>query len=224
MRIINRKIFIILKILYLLTLLVFLTIVVSRPQYYPHDGNLLISGLIQGGMIEAILFLTSIVLIHNLKWKLSFILGMVGCVIFGLDILFYRFVSSLNYEPGLQDLNLITFLYFICWAIILTINILFISAQPSKKVYENYNLKKEVLDLSTKFTRLEVRGISEKLDKDPILVLNLIKNMLKNKEVYGEYFESTKTITFDQQANINEIDQLLSKFSKFEEKKIDKKI
>ncbi|MFW9936796.1 MAG: hypothetical protein ACFFD5_04060 [Candidatus Thorarchaeota archaeon] len=224
MRIINRKIFIILKILYLLTLLIFLTIVVSKPQYYPYDGNLLIIGLIQGGMIEAILFLTSIVLIHNLKWRFSFILGMVGCVIFGLDILFYRFVSSLNYKPGLQDSNLITFLYLICWAIILTINILYISAKPSKNIYGNYDLKKEILDLSTKFTRLEVRGISEKLDKDPILVLNLIKNMLKNKEVYGEYFESTKTITFDQQANIDEIDQLLSKFSKFEEKKIEKKI
>lgn len=216
--------FIILKILYLLTILVFLTIVVSKPQYSWGDEIYIITGLIGGGIIEAIVFLTSIFLIHNLKWKHSFISGIAGCVIFGLNILFYRFVSSFNYEPGLQDANLIVFLYFICLAIILTINILFISAKPSKKIHENFDLKKEILDLSTKFTRLEIKGISEKLNKNPILVLDLIKNMLKNEEVYGEYFESTKTITFDQQANIKEIDFLLSKFSEFEEKEIDKKI
>jgi hypothetical protein len=225
---INRKLFIILKIIYLLTVLVFITSTLNSPQF---AGRIPIS-LFIGGIAEALLFLISIIFIHSLKWKLSFLTGILGCVIFGLNISYYRFISGWNYYYyylfsieiyNLEPLFSNTLLYFICWCLFLVVNISLILAKPSDKIYNNYDLKKEVLDLSTKFTRLEVRAISEKLNKDPILVLNLIKNMLENKEVYGEYFESTKTITFDQQANINEIDQLLAQFSEFEEKKIDKK-
>ena len=212
MRLINRKLFIILKVLYLLTLLVFLASLVAQPQC-AILGN---TGLIQGGMIEAILFLTSIILIHNLKWKLSFITGMIGCLVFGLDILFYFFISGWNYFP--QNIFTYTLIYTVCLIIIFLINIALIATKPSKDIHIYQHLKKEIIDLSTKFTRLEIRAISEKLNKDPLLIVYLITNMVDNREVYGEYFRSTKTVTFDQQMNINEIDQLLARFTEIDKK------
>ena len=221
MNIINRKLFIILKILYLLVLIVFLVLTFISPE----DAILGGPGLIQGGVIEAMLFLSSLTLIHNLKWKISFIAGILGCFIFGLDILFYRFISGLNYYSsyvmgGLDQLYFFSFVYLTCWGILLIVNILLLFTRPSKRID---NLKTQILDLSTKFTRLTIGSISEKLNKDPILVKNIINTMVENKEVYGEYFDITKTITFDQQANINEIDQLLSKFTESEDNQLHKK-
>ncbi len=43
-----------------------------------------------------------------------------------------------------------------------------------------------------------------------------MKKMLKNGEIYGEYFVRTKSLAFDQQANINEIDELIDLYKQWE--------
>ncbi len=45
--------------------------------------------------------------------------------------------------------------------------------------------------------------------------------MIKNKEIYATYFESSKSVAFDQQANINEIDKLMSVYNEWEEKEFE---
>ena len=56
--------------------------------------------------------------------------------------------------------------------------------------------------LGTKFTRLEIKEIKEKSDvKSTDLIVVVIKIMIKNKEIYGEYFSSSRSIAFDQSAN-----------------------
>ena len=85
-------------------------------------------------------------------------------------------------------------------------------------------IKKLVLELGIKFTRLEIREIGEKssIDNEDIII-EVVKDMIKNKEIYAEYFSSSKAIAFDQQANIEEIDKLMTTYKEWEEKEVGKK-
>jgi len=85
-------------------------------------------------------------------------------------------------------------------------------------------IKKTILDLGTKFARIQIVEISEVSEiVDEKLIISTVKDMIKNKEIYAKYFESSKSIAFDQQANIEEIDKLISIYKDWEEKKIGKK-
>ncbi len=95
-----------------------------------------------------------------------------------------------------------------------------------KVVVSNLSLKikKTVLNLGTKYTRLEIREIAEKcaIDNED-LITKIVKDMINNKEIYAEYFSSSNSISFDQQANINEIDKLMKKYDEWEKKSLSKK-
>ena len=85
-------------------------------------------------------------------------------------------------------------------------------------------IKKLVLELGTKFTRLEIREIDEKSSiDDEDIIIEVVKDMIKNKEIYADYFSSSKAIAFDQQANIEEIDNLMAIYKEWEDKKVSKK-
>lgn len=85
-------------------------------------------------------------------------------------------------------------------------------------------IKKTILDLGTKFARIQIVEISEVSEiVDEKLIISTVKDMIKNKEIYAKYFESSKSIAFDQQANIEEIDKLMSIYKDWEEKKVGKK-
>ena len=47
--------------------------------------------------------------------------------------------------------------------------------------------------------------------------------MIENKEIYAQYFSSTKSVAFNQQANIEEIDKLMATYKEWEEKEFEKK-
>jgi len=47
--------------------------------------------------------------------------------------------------------------------------------------------------------------------------------MINKKEIYAEYFKSTKSVVFDKQTNIAEIDALMDQYKKWEAKDIGKK-
>ena len=78
-------------------------------------------------------------------------------------------------------------------------------------------VKKTILDLGTRFTRLQVAEIAEECKvKNNQLIVEIIKEMIYNKEIYAKYFESTKSIAFDQQTNIEEIDRLMDAYKEWE--------
>jgi len=85
-------------------------------------------------------------------------------------------------------------------------------------------IKEIILDMSIKFSRIESAEIMEVsgIQKEK-LIAETIKKMIKNKEVYAQYFSSSKSITFNQQANIDEIDNLMLIYKEWEEKKFKKK-
>ncbi|TFF88965.1 MAG: hypothetical protein EU550_00220 [Promethearchaeota archaeon] len=86
------------------------------------------------------------------------------------------------------------------------------------------SIKKTILDLSLRFDRLELGEIAEKtIFKDETLIEKVIKKMISNKEIYAEYYENSRALLFNKQANIDEIDSLMETFKKWEkseEKKI----
>ncbi len=85
-------------------------------------------------------------------------------------------------------------------------------------------IKKKVLDLGTKFTRLEVKEISEKCKiNHEEIIIRTVKEMIKKKEIYAEYFSSSRAVAFNQQANIDEIDRLMDAYKDWEKKEIRKK-
>lgn len=84
-------------------------------------------------------------------------------------------------------------------------------------------IRKVVLDLGAKFSKLEIQEIKEKCDVESTdLILEVIKKMIKNHEIYAEYFSSSNSIAFDQQANSKEIDNLLKKYEQWEKEEKDK--
>ena len=84
-------------------------------------------------------------------------------------------------------------------------------------------IKKTILQLCTKYARLQIIEIAEECGVDNQLIISTVKEMIKNQEIYAKYFESSKSVAFDQQANIEEIDNLMAIYKEWEDKKVSKK-
>lgn len=106
------------------------------------------------------------------------------------------------------------------WLLTSIINVIVFSALRSEReklsLEEEMKIKKVVLDLGTKYTRLEVREISEKCDVDSDSITEVLEKMIENKEIFGAFFKSSNTVSFDQQANIDEIDELMAVYKDWE--------
>lgn len=217
MRKINRKLFLSLKIVYGIAFIVAVVAILGTPTFL--DPYL---GFFQGGIIEIVLLISSIFLFHNLKIRVALITGILGTIVYGIDILYSSFLIRIagRFIGARETL----FMNPICWVIILSVNVILYIAKLNDRRIDLIEIKKKILDMGFKFTRLEIKAISEKINQDPALIAEIIQDMVEKQEIYGFYFKSTKTIAFNQQANIDEIDKLLSKFSEFEEKQMSKKI
>ena len=97
-------------------------------------------------------------------------------------------------------------------------------AQKNLDICNKHIIKKTILELGTKFTRLQIVEISEECNvKDEQLIVDVVREMIDNNEIYSQYFSSTKSVAFNQQANIDEIDKLMATYKEWEEKKVEKK-
>ena len=95
--------------------------------------------------------------------------------------------------------------------------------EKNLNICETHIIKKTVLNLGTKFGRLQVKEIAEECGVENDLIVATVKEMIENKEIYAKYFESSKSVAFNQQANIDEIDKLMSAYKDWEDKKLGKK-
>jgi len=84
-------------------------------------------------------------------------------------------------------------------------------------------IKNTILNLGVKFDRLHVAEVAEKCGESEDDIINTALDMIDKKEIYAEYFKSTKSVVFDKQANIDEIDALMEQYKKWEEEGISKK-
>jgi tetratricopeptide (TPR) repeat protein len=79
-------------------------------------------------------------------------------------------------------------------------------------------VKSIVLELGMKYSRIQISDIAEKSKEDQELIIPTVKEMIQKEQLYAEYFEASKSIAFNQQANIDEIDKLMDTFKDWEKK------
>ena len=88
---------------------------------------------------------------------------------------------------------------------------------------ESALIRKTILELGTKYPRLQVKEIAETCKIDVNTIIGIIREMIKNNEIYAQYFKSTNSVAFNQQANIDEIYVLMEQYKKWEQEGIGKK-
>ncbi len=71
-----------------------------------------------------------------------------------------------------------------------------------KNIFLDPLVKREMIELSKKYHRLHLIEIAEKIGiKDEKLIVPIVQEMIKNKELFADYFASTKSVAFDVSAN-----------------------
>jgi len=60
-------------------------------------------------------------------------------------------------------------------------------------------IKNAILDLGSKFGRLQVIEIAEECGESIDLIVSTVKEMIEGEEIYAKYFESSQAVAFDQQ-------------------------
>ena len=91
----------------------------------------------------------------------------------------------------------------------------------NSKIEEVIRVKKTILTLGTKVTRLKLVDVSDYCKIDINTVLNTIKLMIKNREILAEFFYTSRVIAFNQIGNAQEIDDLIEEFNKWGREKME---
>ncbi|GAG82376.1 unnamed protein product [marine sediment metagenome] len=152
----------------------------------------------------------------------SIYLGIIGLIFHGVRI-YYLFILCLGCFNLIFLTELITNLVFSIFSIGLIILLLWRKISSNLNKDDEAKVRQTILEMGTKFTRLTIKEISEKSEVDIYSIIKVIKDMIQNQEIYAEYFKSTKTVSFDQQTNINEIEKLMEIYREWETDKIEKK-
>ena len=100
--------------------------------------------------------------------------------------------------------------------------IIYLLMYYSPTIKEEALVKRIILEMGTKFSRTEIKEVSEKSRVDITSIIKIVKQMITNQEIHGIYFNSTETIAFNQQSNIKEIDNLMAQYKQWEEINIGK--
>ncbi|MFX1525649.1 MAG: hypothetical protein ACFFCC_19235 [Promethearchaeota archaeon] len=161
------------------------------------------------GMVELLLLSSFIIYLYNLKIRVAILSGLIGLCIMSINM--YSILLEPPLEPPDLILEFFDFLAIILWVTTGIILSIFIISKVVENMKNYCNTRKTILDLGTQFTRLEIKEISEKTKKDGDLIIRIIKSMIANIEIYGEYFSHTKTLVVNQHANLEQLEQLLTK-------------
>ncbi|MHA2037558.1 MAG: PCI domain-containing protein [Promethearchaeota archaeon] len=165
------------------------------------------------GLFSTVIFgliWVSVVLVHRLRFKDASIIGLVVCNLIGFDlfIILQRYEIALLSPIGYYHLLTITVIMF------LSIYLLVILFNKSEKA--KITIKQTLLNFGTQFLQLEIIDIAEKCSINRTKVEIVIQEMIKNKEIYASYSKKSKTIEFAKETNIEEIDNLMKIYEKWE--------
>ncbi len=76
-------------------------------------------------------------------------------------------------------------------------------------------IKKTILSLGMQYSRLQLVEIAEKCHiDDEVLILEVVQDMIAHAQIRAEYFTSTKSIAFNQQANIQDRDKFAAELER----------
>ena len=76
--------------------------------------------------------------------------------------------------------------------------------------------KSIILNLGFQFARLKVSDIVEKCGEQEDLIISIIQDMVKNREISAKYFKTSKDIAFNPEIDVEEIDNLIKSFEDWE--------
>ena len=100
----------------------------------------------------------------------------------------------------------------------------------SKKIREHLKplqiikIKNKVKELASKHTRLQVMDIVDSCSEEEGLIISTIQNMIKNREISAEYFNTNKVIAFISEIDVEQIDKLMKTFDDWEKEGKGKKL
>lgn len=96
------------------------------------------------------------------------------------------------------------------------------------KLKPNYKkqavVRKLVLSFSTKHSSFKLSKLAILCSVDKDFVKAVVKSMIRNSEIYAEYFKNTKKFAFNIRVNNEEIDRLMEMFSEWEAAHVGKKV
>jgi hypothetical protein len=119
-----------------------------------------------------------------------------------------------------RDLIIMNSMIIILLIFLLNLLILFLSLRTNIK--EAAIVKRKIIEYGRKIARLKIKDISEKSNVDTSTVYRILNEMIKNQEIYADYFRSSKTAAFNQIANLQNIDSLLKLYEDWEHQKLKK--
>jgi hypothetical protein len=166
--------------------------------------------------------LVSVLYLYRLKARRSIIFGIGATICYVINVLnlvfSFQYKDDLSYQgPGSNPIVMIIFVWIAISLSNLVIFTLLRSEKKDLKLEDLAVIKKTILDLGTKYTRLEIPEISEKSGYDADSIVFVLNDMIENNEIYAEFFKSSNTVSFNQRANLDEIDELLATFKNWEE-------
>ena len=171
-------------------------------------------------LISYLFMILSIRFVFLLEIRIASIIGIITCVAseIGNIILpefFLKYTILENKAQIIINSMIVIFLIFI-----LNLFILGLSFRPNIK--EESIVKRQIIEFGKKIPRLKIKDISEKSNVDSSTVFRTLIAMIKNQEVYAAYFKSSKTVAFNQIANLENIDSLMKLYDDWEHQRLKK--
>ncbi|MHA1459474.1 MAG: hypothetical protein ACTSQR_07420 [Promethearchaeota archaeon] len=149
------------------------------------------------------------------KFILYGVIGMVSDITIRIIPVFF------TYGMYILNFNITAFLSIILFCPIIFLSILHMK---TPKYQGEAQIRKEILELGTKYPDFKVKNISKNCESDKNTIVKIVKKMIKNKEIYADYFKISKKFLFNNKANAEEIDRLMEMFSEWETEHIGKKV
>ncbi|MFW9938639.1 MAG: PCI domain-containing protein, partial [Candidatus Thorarchaeota archaeon] len=173
------------------------------------------------GSISVGFLYVSMNFMYKLKFHLTIMYGLIGFL-----LIFINYMYTVIYFHLEISLNLIPFHVNLIHIFILAGlgGIIFIVFLKSTIFFKNDQkiIKSTVIDLGTKFHRLEVRDIAEKCYVNREKVQKIIQAMIEANEIYAIFSDKSEMIEFDQNKNIDQLDALMALYKNWEKKEYKK--
>ena len=159
--------------------------------------------------------------LHRLNNRMAITYGLIGCmimIIFQILLLptilnpYIKFIPNYGYFIGLLSL-------LGCCYILGLLSLELIFRHDIEKVAI---VKKTILDYITFLTRLKLREISELTRVDQSIIVDTIRSMIENQEIYAKYYKSSNSVVFSRLENMDKIDDLMEKYNTWEKNNIGK--
>ncbi|MFX1447215.1 MAG: hypothetical protein ACFFCG_03680 [Promethearchaeota archaeon] len=155
-----------------------------------------------------------------LEIRIAAIIGIIICAISVIGHFVVPAVYLIHYYFEGRDQLIVISMVLMFLMFLLNLLLLFFNFQTNPE--EEAIVKRKIIEYGKKIARLKIKDISEKSNIDSTTVFRTLKEMIKNQEIYAAYFKSSKTVAFNQIANIENLDSLMKLYEDWEHQKIKK--